>query len=133
MKTSWAALALIFSLPVSLPAGETNWTGNYTDKKNFNGQAVFQLNILEEKGAISVDFDAAYNDGQGCAPQASGPAQIVDKNTLRFIFTDSSNNAGTGTISRSGEGVKISINPMRVADARCVDFYGKDVRLARAK
>ena len=133
MKTSWAALVLIFSLAVSLPAGETNWTGNYTDKKYLNGQAVFQLNILEEKGAISVDFDAAYNDGHGCAPQASGPAQIVDKNTLRFIFTDSSNNSGTGTIRRSGEGVTISINPTRVADSKCVVFYGKDVRFARAK
>ncbi|MBA3650011.1 MAG: hypothetical protein H0W66_00655 [Chthoniobacterales bacterium] len=133
MKTSWAALVLIFSLAVSLPAGETSWTGNYTDKKYLNGQAVLQLNILEEKGAISVDFDAAYNDGHGCAPQASGPAQIVDKNTLRFIFTDSSNNSGTGTIRRSGEGVTISINPTRVADSKCVVFYGKDVRLGRAK
>ncbi|MBA3543127.1 MAG: hypothetical protein H0T83_01590 [Chthoniobacterales bacterium] len=57
----------------------------------------------------------------------------MDKNTLRFIFTDSSNNAGTGTIRRSGEGVTISINSTRVADSRCVVFYGKDVRLGRAK
>lgn len=87
MKTSCAALFFCLALATALPAKETNWSGNYTDKKYPNGQAVFQLNILEEKGAISVDFDAAYNDGHGCAPQASGPAQIVDKNTLRFIFT----------------------------------------------
>ena len=133
MKISWAALVLLFSQVASLPAGETNWTGNYTDKKYLNGQAVFQLNILQEKGAISVDFDAAYDDGHGCAPQASGPGQIVDKNTLRFIFTDSSNNAGTGTIRRSGEGVTISIHATRVADPKCVVFYKEGIGLKPAR
>jgi hypothetical protein len=97
-----------------------SWSGNYTEKKLLNGQAVFQLNILQEGAQISVDFDAAYNDGHGCAPQASGPAKAVDKNTLKFTFTDSANNSGTGTIKRSGAGVIISIKTTRVADSRCV-------------
>lgn len=74
MKTGLlAALMLCLALAAS-SAGESNWSGNYTEKKFLNGQAVFQLNILQEGDAISVDFDAAYNDGHGCAPEANGPA-----------------------------------------------------------
>jgi hypothetical protein len=122
MKTSWFFVVL-FSLcfATSTPAKEASWTGKYTDKKHLNGQAVFQLNILQEGDKISVDFDAVYNDGHGCAPEAN--AQIVDQNTLRFTFTDTSNNAGTGTIKRTGAGVIISVEPTRVADPRCVIFY----------
>jgi hypothetical protein len=132
MKTGlFSAAFLCLCLAASLPAKEANWTGNYTDKKYLNGQAVFQLNVLQEGGTITVDFDAVYNDGHGCAPEGSGPARVVDQNTLTFTFTDTSNNAGSGTIRREGEGVVISINPTRVADPRCVVFYKDDIRLKR--
>jgi len=114
------------------PAKEANWTGNYTDKKYLDGQTVFQLNVLQEGEAITVDFDAVYNDGHGCAPQGNGPGKIVDENTLQFTFTDTANNAGTGTIKRLGDGVIISIKPTRVADPRCIVFYKGDIRLKRA-
>ena len=93
MTTSCAALLLCFGLVAALPAKEAGWTGNYTDKKYLNGHAVIQLNILQAGETISVDFDAVYNDGHGCAPKGSGPAKVVDKNTLLFTFTDSANNA----------------------------------------
>jgi hypothetical protein len=92
------------------------------DKKYLDGQTVFQLNVLQEGEAITVDFDAVYNDGHGCAPQGNGPGKIVDENTLPFTFTDTANNAGTGTIKRLGDGVIISIKPTRVADPRCTVF-----------
>jgi hypothetical protein len=92
-------------------AESANWAGNYTDKEFLKGQAVFQLNIIHEGGQISVDLDAVYNDGHGCAPQASAPAKVIDRNRLKFTFTDSSKNAGTGTIMRAGDDVIISINP----------------------
>ena len=134
MKTGWlSALCLIVARVVSSAAKDSNWTGNYTDKKYLNGQAVFQLNILQEGETISVDFDAVYNDGHGCAPQGSGPAKAVDKNTLKFTFTDSSNNAGSGTIKRAGDGVILSIKATRVADPRCVVFYGENIRLKPAR
>ncbi|MGH8094514.1 MAG: hypothetical protein ACREIF_13765 [Chthoniobacterales bacterium] len=133
MKTSWIS-ALFLVLPVLVAsARERGWTGNYTDKKYLNGQAVFQLNILEEALTISVDFDAAYNDGHGCAPEGNGTAKVVDKNTLTFAFTDSANNAGTGTIRREGRAVIISIKPTRVADPRCVIFYKENIRLNPAR
>src|SRR5450631_2896206 len=113
MKRSRTALFLTLALAASLSARETTWTGNYTDKKYRNGQAVFQLNVLQEGAQITVDFDAAYNDGHGCALGGSGPAKVVDKNTLKFIFTDSANNAGVGTKKRVGDGVLISIKPTR--------------------
>ncbi len=120
-------------LAASAPAKDASWTGDYTDKKYLNGQAVFQLNILQEGGTITVDFDAAYNDGHGCAPEGSGPAKVVDKDSLKFTFTDGSNNAGTGTIKRAGDGVIISIKPTRVADPRCVVFYADNIHLKPAR
>jgi len=114
-------------------AKDASWTGNYTDKKFLNGQAVFQLNILQEGKTITVDFDGVYTDGHGCAPQGNGPATIVNNDTLKFTFTDTSNNSGTGTIRRSGEGVIISIKPTKVADPRCVVFYSDNIQLKPAK
>ena len=133
MKTSFAVLLLCLGLAALLPAKEASWTGNYTDKKYLNGQAVFQLNILQEGETITVDFDAVYNDGHGCAPQGNGPAKAVDKNTLKFTFTDSANNAGTGTIKRAGDGVILLIKPTRVADRRCLVFYADNIRLNPAR
>jgi hypothetical protein len=122
----------IATLIVSSAAKEANWAGNYTDKKYLNGQAVFQLNILQEGDTISVDFDAVYNDGYGYAPQASGQAKVIDANTLKFTSIDSSNNVGVGTIKRVGADVVISIKPVRVADPRCVVFSKENIRLKRA-
>ena len=102
MKTTIFATAVVALLFAAAPGKEPNWTGNYTDKKFLNGKAVFQLNILEEGGKISVDFDAVYNDGHGWAPEGNGPATIVAKDTLKFTFTDTAGNAGSGTTKRAG-------------------------------
>jgi hypothetical protein len=88
---------------------------------------------LHEGETITVDFDAVYNDGHGCAPQGNGPAKVVDENTLQFTFTDTAGNAGTGTIKRVGDGVIISIKPTRVADPRCIVFYKENILLSPAR
>jgi hypothetical protein len=110
-----------------------SWAGNYTDKKFLKGQAVFQLNIIQGGDQIIVDFDAVYNDRHGCAPEANCPAKIINKNTLKFTFVDSSHNSGTGTIQRAGDDVIITIKPTRVADPRCVLFYQENIRLKPAR
>lgn len=134
MKTGlFSALVLVVALVASSLAKEASWTGNYTDKKYLGGQAVFQLNILQEGDTISIDFDAVYNDGHGCAPQGSGPAKVIDQSTLKFTFTDSANNTGTGTIRRTPDGVVVSIKPTRVADSRCVVFYADRILLKPAR
>ena len=126
--------AVLLCLPVAL-LGEKGptWTGNYTDKKYLNGKAVFQLNILQEGNQITIDFDAVYNDGQGCAPEANAPAKEVDKNTLTFTFTDTARNSGTGTIKRASNDVIISVKATRVADPRCLVFYRDNIRLQPAR
>lgn len=122
---------LFFCLTITAPAKDAGWSGNFTDKKFLNGRAVFQLNILQEGDRISVDFDAVYNDGHGCAPEANTFAKEVDKNTLRFSFTDTSGNSGTGTIKRLGDGVIISLQASRVADPKCLVFYKEGIHLQR--
>ncbi len=119
---------LVVSVALAL-AKEPSWSGNYTDKKFLGGRAVFQLNIFEDGGKISVDFDAVYNDGHGCAPEGSGPARVVGKDTLSFTFTDTGGNAGSGTIKRAGNDVLISVKATKVADRSCLVFYGDNVRL----
>jgi len=126
--------AILLALFVSLTmAKEPNWSGNYTDRQYLNGKAVFQLNIFQESGKISVDFDAVYNDGHGCAPEGNGPATVVGQDTLKFTFTDNAGNAGTGTIKRAGEDVLISVKATKVADSRCLVFYQDNIRLHPAR
>lgn len=57
-----------------------------------------------------------------------GPA-TVSGNTLTFKFEDTSQNSGTGTITRSGSDILVSINPTHVVEPRCLAFYGKNIRL----
>jgi hypothetical protein len=93
---------------------------------------VFQLSIEQSGGAMQVAFDAAYADGHGAAPEAEGPAKVSGQ-TLTFKFEDSFGNTGTGTITRAGDDIVVSINPTQVKEPRCLAFYGKNMRLKRAK
>ena len=79
---------------------------------------------------MQVAFDAAWNDGRGAAPEAEGPAK-VSGNTLTFKFEDSFKNSGTGTITRAGNDIIVSLNPTQVKEPRCLAFYGKNMRLKR--
>jgi hypothetical protein len=121
-------LTLVVGVHLCL-AGE-NWAGQYTDKKFLGGRAVFQLSIEQSGSAMQVSFDAVYNDGHGAAPEAEGPAK-VSGNTLTFKFEDTFKNSGTGTITRAGDDIIVSLNPTHVADPRCLAFYGKNMRLKR--
>jgi hypothetical protein len=44
---------------------------------------------------------------------------------LSFLLTNTTGNAGSGTIKRAGEEMIISIKPKRVADPRCVVLSGE--------
>lgn len=111
-------------------AESPGWVGEYSNKKFLGGRAVFQLSIEQSGSAMQVTFDAAYNDGHGAAPEAEGPAK-VSGNTVTFKFEDSFKNSGTGTITRAGNDIIVSINPTQVHEARCLAFYGKNMRLKR--
>ena len=139
MKTSISSLcrqvaATIFFLAVAAfavhGADSPGWAGEYADKRFLGGQAVFQLSIEQSGSTIKVSFDAVYNDGHGAAPEAEGPA-TVSGNTLTFKFEDSFKNSGTGTITRAGNDIIVSINPTKVNEPRCLPFYGKNMHLKR--
>jgi hypothetical protein len=124
-----AFLTLIACLAVR-GADAPNWAGQYADKKFLGGRAVFQLSIEQSGSAIQVSFDAVYNDGHGAAPEGEGPAK-VSGGTLTFKFEDTFKNSGTGTITRTGDDIIVSIKTAHVADARCLAFYGQNMRLKR--
>jgi hypothetical protein len=123
-------LALLFALHLSFAGAGETWAGQYADKKFLGGRAVFQLTIEQSGSKMQVSFDAAWADGHGAAPEAEGPA-TVSGNTLTFKFEDTFGNSGTGTITRSGDGIVVSINPTHVAEPRCLAFYGKNMRFIR--
>lgn len=122
-------LALGICLTVQA-ADASSWAGEYGDKKFLNGRAVFQLSIEQSGSAMQVTFDGAYTDGHGAAPEGQGPAKISG-NTLQFKFEDSFGNSGTGTITRAGDGIIVSMKTAHVADARCLAFYGQNMRFKR--
>ena len=125
-------VALVCLMTSLARAADSNWAGEFTDKNFLKGQGVFQLSIEQSGSAIQVSFDAAHNDGSGAAPEGQGPAKITGKNSLAFTFKDSFDNSGTGTITRAGDDIIVSINPTHVAEARCLVFYRKDMRLKRS-
>ena len=115
-----------------VPAADTSsWAGEYRAEKFLNGRAVFQLSIEQSGGSMQVTFDGAYKDAHGAAPEGQGPAK-VSGNTLQFKFEDSFGNAGTGTITRAGDGIMVSMKTTSVKDARCLAFYGQNMHLKRA-
>jgi hypothetical protein len=108
-----------------------SWAGQYTEKKFLGGRAVFQLSIEQSGSAMQVSYDAAWVDGHGAAPEGEGSAK-VSGNILTFKFEDSFKNSGTGTIKRAGDEIIVSFDPTHIEDARCLAFYGTNIRLKRA-
>ena len=87
---------------------------------------------LEQSGnTVSVWFSAGYNDGHSIQPVADGTGRAASKGTVEFTFTDSSHNAGTGTITRAGEDLIVSLKTTQVADSRCLELYRQNMRLKR--
>ena len=61
-----------------------------------------------------------------------GPGKVAGKDTLQFSFKDSFDNSGTGTIKRAGDDIIVSMKTAHVAEARCLVFYGENMRLKRS-
>lgn len=125
-----AAVFVLIAASLPLQAADSGWAGQYADKKFLGGRAVFQLSIEQSGGAMQVSFDAAWADGHGAAPEAEGAAK-VSGTTLTFKFEDSFGNTGTGTVTRAGDDIVVSLNPTQVKEPRCLAFYGKNMRLKR--
>jgi hypothetical protein len=128
-----AAATILFLVAAALTlraADSSGWAGQYRAEKFLSGRAVLQLSIEQSGSKMQVSFDAAWADGHGAAPEAEGPAS-VSGNTVTFTFKDTFDNSGTGTITRAGNDIIVSINPTHVVEPRCLGFYGKNMRLKR--
>lgn len=123
---AFAAVALL-----SIGANGAGFAGEYADNRFLNGQGVFQLSLEQTGNAVSVFFSTGYNDGHGAAPEADGKGKVTAKGTVEFTWEDGFQNAGTGTIAHSADGVTLSLKPTRVADPRCLAFYKQNIRLRR--
>jgi hypothetical protein len=121
------AFAILGSTMAAAPA---TFDGEYADKKFLNGQGVFEFSIHQTGGALDIAFDAAYSDGHGAAPDATGAGK-VNGNTAEFTWKDSQGNTGTGTIGRTNDGIVVSMKAVHVADPRCVAFYRENMKLKR--
>ena len=124
------ATALLALVNPAARAADSGWAGQYSDKKFLGGRAVFQLTIEQSGSRMQVSFDAGWADGHGAAPEGEGPA-TVSGNMVTFKFEDTFKNSGTGTITRAGEEIIVSITATHVAEPRCLTFYGKNIRLKR--
>jgi len=94
---------------------------------------VFQLTIEQSGSKIQVSFDAANNDGSDCAPEAQGMATASGKDKLQFSFRDNQWNSGSGTITRSGEQLVVSLKATKMANPGCAKFYRDNIRVQRMK
>jgi hypothetical protein len=126
-----ALIALALSAVITKAVEPSNFAGEY--KTSLSGQGVFELSLEQQGDAIQLSFNAAYSDGHGAAPDGSGTGKITSKGTVEFTFEDSFSNTGTGTISRAGKDIIVSMKMTNVAEPRCLPFYGENMRLKRAK
>ena len=131
-RISLAAFLTLVACLALHGAEAPSWAGEYVNKRFLNGRAVFQLSIEQSGNSMQVTFDGAYTDAHGAAPEGQGPAKISG-NTLQFKFEDSFSNSGTGTVTRAGDDIILSMKTTHVADPRCLAFYGQNMRLKRIR
>jgi hypothetical protein len=124
---------LVAVLGTAFAAEAPNFAGEYADRNFLNGRAVFQMSLEQSGNTISVWFSTGYNDGHGCSVDAQGTGKVSGKGAIEFTFRDSSSNMGSGTISRAGDSLAVSMKVTRAADTRCGEFYHQNIRLKRAK
>jgi hypothetical protein len=132
MKRSGVSL-LFFAVATLVVAEAQNFTGEFADRNFLGGQATFQMSLEQSGNAVSVWFSAGYNDGHSIQPVAEGSGRISGKGTVEFTFSDSSHNAGTGTITHAGDDIIVSLKVTRVTDQRCLELYRQNMRLKRVK
>ena len=121
------ALAVIGTVTA---AGPAKFDGEFVDKKFLEGQGVFEFSIYQSGSALEIAFDAAYSDGRGATPDATGAGK-VNGNTAQFTWKDSVGNTGTGSISLAGDDIIVSMKTVHVADPHCLAFYRENMKLKR--
>ncbi len=132
MKTRAFVLSIIAVATIArfVAAAADKFDGEFTDKNFLSGQGVFEFSIQQSGNALNFAFDAAYSDGHGATPDATGAGKVTG-NTAQFTWKDSQGNTGTGTINLAGDDVVVSMKTVHVADSRCLVFYRQNMKLKR--
>jgi hypothetical protein len=130
-RTAIGLIAILLVLARSATAAKPGgFDGEYVDKKFLNGQAVFEFSVQQTGSTLNIAFDAAYSNGSGPAPEATGTGK-VSGNHAQFTWKDSHNNSGTGTIALAGDDVAVSLKATKMSDSRCAPFYRDNMKLKR--
>jgi hypothetical protein len=124
-------LSLLLTPGVSHAAASPSFAGEWADK-HYRSNSVFQLSVEQSGNGVTIFFNANRSDGNGADPEGNGKGN-VSSGAVQFSWTDSFGNAGTGTIKKSGADVILSIKATRVADSRCLMYYGDNIRLKATK
>ena len=123
-------MTVVATVGTAIGASPAKFDGEFADKKFLNGQGVFEFSIHQSGDALEIAFDAAYSDGHGATPDATGAGK-VNGNTAQFTWKDSNGNTGTGTINLAADGIVVSMKPIHVVDSRCLVFYRDNMKLKR--
>src|SRR5262245_35703282 len=130
---SWlckVAVILVATIGTVLAAGPAKFDGEFVDKKFLNGQGVFEFSVDQSGNALEIAFDAAYSDGHGASPDATGAGK-VNGNTAQFTWKDSFGNTVTCIIRIAAYDIVVSMKAVHVADSRCLVFYRQNMKLKR--
>jgi hypothetical protein len=122
---------LLIIAATAFAAASENFAGEWADK-HYHGNSVFQLSVEQIGNDVSIFFNANRSDGSGADPEGNGKGKISG-GAVQFTWTDSFGNAGTGRIKKSGADAIVSIKATRVADSRCLMYYGDNIRLKATK
>ena len=125
-----SAVILLATIGTALTAGPSKFDGEFVDKKFLNGQGVFEFIVHQSGTALDIAFDAAYSDGHGGPPDATGAGKVNGK-TAQFTWKSSFDDTATGTISLAGDDIVVSMKAVHVANPSCLAFYRQNMKLKR--
>jgi hypothetical protein len=125
-----SVVIVLATMGTVLAAGPAKFDGEFVDKKFLNGQGVFEFSVHQSGNTLEIGFDAAYSDGHGATPDATGAGK-VNGNTAQFTWKDSFGNTGTGMINLGGDDLVVSMKTVHVVDSRCLVFYRENMKLKR--
>jgi hypothetical protein len=122
------AMIALATIRIVMAAGPAKFDGEFVDKKFLNGQGVFEFSIHQIGSALEIAFDAAYSDGHGATPDATGAGK-VNGNAAQFAWKDSFGNTGTGTINLAGDDIVDYMTRVHVTDPRGLAYYRDNRKL----
>jgi hypothetical protein len=122
-----AFLAVALVAHAADPAADS-LTGHYELAKKSKSSLTFD--VLQKGKSATTSFSAGNADGSGAAPDGDGEGTLNAKGELEFKWTDTFDNAGTGTLRRDGKLYHLTLKPTKVAEPRAMVFYG-DLTLKR--